>query len=175
MLLPIEQKIWDLITEGVADLGLRLVRVKYMTNPRQRSTLQIMVEPFESTLENRLSVTVDECASVSRMTAAILDVEDPIDDAYNLEVSSTGLNRPLVAREDFVIYKGAKIKLELNTPVDAQKRFTGVIENFNTDSDELEFMELETSKKVNIPYDYMKKAALYYTQVEIDTLFKQDK
>jgi ribosome maturation factor RimP len=175
MLLPIEQKVWDLIVDGVADLGLRLVRIKYMTNPKQRSTLQIMIEPFESTLENRLSVNVDECASVSRMTAAILDVEDPISDAYNLEVSSTGLNRPLVAQEDFVIYKGAKIKLELNTPVEAQKRFTGIIEGYDVEAEELDFMELETSKKVKIPYDYMKKAALYYTQAEIDELFKEDK
>tara|TARA_Y100001960_G_scaffold189509_1_gene198652 strand:+ start:2501 stop:3034 length:534 start_codon:yes stop_codon:yes gene_type:complete len=175
MLLPIEQKVWDLIVDGVADLGLRLVRVKYMTNPKQRSTLQIMIEPFESTLENRLSVNVDECASVSRMTAAILDVEDPISDAYNLEVSSTGLNRPLVAQEDFVICKGAKIKLELNTPVEAQKRFTGIIEGYDVEAEELDFMELETSKKVKIPYDFMKKAALYYTQAEIDELFKEDK
>lgn len=175
MLLPIEQKVWDLIVEGVADLGLRLVRIKYMTNPRQRSTMQIMIEPVESTLENRLSVSVDQCAKVSRMTAAILDVEDPISDAYNLEVSSTGLNRPLVAQEDFVVYKGAKIKLELNTPVDAQKRYTGVIENFDTETEELDFVELETGREVKIPYDYMKKAALYYTQEEIDQLFKEDK
>tara|TARA_Y100001960_G_scaffold209666_1_gene218940 strand:+ start:164 stop:691 length:528 start_codon:yes stop_codon:yes gene_type:complete len=175
MLLPIEQKVWDLIVDGVADLGLRLVRVKYMTNPKQRSTLQIMIEPTESTLENRLSVNVDECAAVSRMTAAIMDVEDPISDAYNLEVSSTGLNRPLIAKEDFVTYKGAKIKLELNTPIEAQKRFTGRIEGFNVDTDELDFVELETAKEVKVPYDYMKKAALYYTQAEIDALFKEDK
>lgn len=175
MLLPIEQKVWDLIAQGVADLNLRLVRVKYMTNPKQRSTLQIMIEPTESTLENRLSVTVDECASVSRMTAAILDVEDPISDAYNLEVSSTGLNRPLVDKKDFEIYQGAKIKLELNTPVNGQKRYTGMIEGFDLETEELDFVELETSKKVNIPYDFMKKASLYYTQQEIDELFKEDK
>ena len=175
MLLPIEQKIWDLIVGGVDDLNLRLVRVKYMTNPKQRSTLQIMIEPTESNLENRLSVTVDECASVSRMTAAILDVEDPITDAYNLEVSSTGLNRPLIAQDDFAIYNGAKIKLELNTPVDAQKRFTGTIDAYDFDKQELDFTELETSKKVKIPYSFMKKASLYYTQAEIDQLFKEDK
>lgn len=175
MLLPIEQKIWDLIVQGVEDLNLRLVRIKYMTNPKQRSTLQIMVEPFESTAENRVSVNVDECAAVSRMTAAILDVEDPITDAYNLEVSSTGLNRPLIAQQDFVIYKGQKIKLELNTPVDAQKRFTGVIESYDLEAEELNFVELETSKQVKIPYSFMKKAALYYTQQEIDALFKEDK
>ena len=175
MLLPIEQKVWDLIAQGVEDLDLRLVRVKYMTNPKQRSTLQIMVEPVESTNENRLSVNVNECASVSRMTAAILDVEDPISDAFNLEVSSTGLNRPLVAQQDFEIYKGAKIKLELNNPVDAQKRFTGTIANFDFDTEELDFVELETGKEVKIPYDYMKKASLYYTQQEIDELFKEDK
>lgn len=175
MLLPIEKKVWDLIEQGVADLNLRLVRVKYMTNPNQRSTLQIMVEPLESNLENRLSVVVDECAAVSRMAAAILDVEDPISDAFNLEVSSTGLNRPLIAPEDFITYKGAKVKLELNTAVDGQKRYTGVIENFDLAENELSFLEIETNKSVKIPYIYMKKAALYYTQAEIDALFKENK
>lgn len=175
MLLPIEQKVWDLIEQGVDDLELRLVRVKYMTNPKQRSTLQIMIEPLFSTLDDRLSVTVDECSAVSRMTAAILDVEDPITDAYNLEVSSTGLNRPLVAKKDFESYKGAKVKIELNTAINAQKRYTGVINGYDSETDEVDFTELETGKQVNMPYDFMKKASLYYTQTEIDALFKENK
>lgn len=172
MLSPIEKQIWDLIAPCIEDLNLRLVRVKYMTVPKQKSTLQIMVEPQESSFENRVSVNVDECAKVSRSVAAILDVEDPISEAYNLEVSSTGLNRPIVARSDFKIYKNSKVKLELNQSIDGQKRYTGLIIDFDIDSDEVSFIELETDKQLKLPYEKLKKVNLYYTQKEIDELFK---
>jgi len=171
MLSVIEKKIWDLILPCVEDEDLRLVRVKYMTVPNQRSTLQIMIEPTDSSFENRTSVTVDECSKISRAVAAILDVEDPISEAYNLEVSSTGLNRPLVSQEDFVVYTGAKVKIELNQGLDGQKRFTGIVKGFNTETQELDFIELETEKEIHIPFEMMKKANLYYTQQEINELF----
>jgi len=174
MLSPVEKKIWDIIVPCIVDLSLRLVRVKYMTTPKQRSTLQIMIEPLCSNFENRESVNVDECSKVSRAIAAILDVEDPISEAYNLEVSSTGLNRPLVAQEDFTVYSGAKVKIELNQSIDGQKRFTGIIKRFDLDSQEVNFVELETNKEIQIPYEILKKANLYYTQKEINELFEQD-
>ena len=174
MLSPVEKKIWDIIVPCIEDLSLRLVRVKYMTTPKQRSTLQIMIEPQDSNFENRNSVNVDECGSVSRAVAAILDVEDPISEAYNLEVSSTGLNRPLVSQEDFVVYANAKVKIELNQAIDGQKRFTGIIKGFDSESQEVDFLELETEKQIQIPYDLMKKANLYYTQQEINELFEQN-
>ncbi|MCP4356145.1 MAG: ribosome maturation factor RimP [Proteobacteria bacterium] len=174
MLSPVEKKIWDIIVPCIEDLSLRLVRVKYMTVPKQRSTLQIMVEPLCSNFENRESVDVTECSKVSRAVAAILDVEDPITEAYNLEVSSTGLNRPLVAQEDFTVYSGAKIKIELNQSIDGQKRFTGIVKGFDTDSQEVAFVELETNKEIQISYETIKKANLYYTQKEINELFEQN-
>lgn len=173
MLSPIEKKIWDIISPCIEDLKLRLVRVKYMTVPKQRSTLQIMIEPQESNAENRLSVNVDECSQVSRAIAAILDVEDPISEAYNLEVSSTGLNRPLVMKEDFNIYANLKVKLELHQTIDGQKRFTGIISGIDAQTDEITLIELETNKEFKLPYDLLKKSNLYYTQAEIDEMFKE--
>ena len=140
-----------------------------MTAPKQRATLQLMVEPLDSSLENRTSVVVNQCAEVSRMVAAILDVEDPINEAYNLEVSSTGLQRPLVIEKDFIDYHGAKVKIELNQSVEKQKRFTGIIRGFADLNLILE--EIETEKRFTIPFASMKKANLYYTQKEINELF----
>ena len=99
-------------------MGYRVVRVA-LTN-MQRPTLQVMAERLDEA-----AMTVDDCAVLSRSISALLDVADPIADAYTLEVSSPGIDRPLVRPEDYDRFAGFEARIELDAPVDGRKRFRG--------------------------------------------------
>ena len=108
------------VIEGpLAGLGFRLVRVK-MSNING-CTVQIMVERPDGTF------TIDDCEAVSRAISPILDVDDPVGGAYNLEVSSPGIDRPLVRVSDFARWAGYEAKVELSPPLDGRKRFRGIL------------------------------------------------
>ncbi len=104
----------------LADLGFRLVRVK-MTGP----VLQIMAERPDGTF------SIDDCEKVSRELSPLLDVEDVISSRYQLEVSSPGIDRPLVRPTDFESWAGHEVKIEMAVPVAGRKRFRGDLEGFH--------------------------------------------
>ena len=109
------------IVEPVAnDLGYALVRVK--VTQENGCTLQIMAEDENG----RFAIT--DCERLSKDISPVLDVEDPIDREYHLEVSSPGIDRPLVRARDFRTYIGHEAKVELADPLDGRKRFRGLIE-----------------------------------------------
>lgn len=110
-----------LIGPSLEGMGFRLVRVSY--GGGGRPVLQIMAEPADGS-----AMSVEHCAEISRVVSAILDVEDPIPSAYTLEVTSPGIDRPLVSRDDYSRFAGFEAKLELNRAVDTRKRFRGRIE-----------------------------------------------
>lgn len=99
--------------------GFELVRVR-MTGAKTR-TLQVMAERPDKTM------SAEDCAKLSRALSAMLDEKDPIEGAYVLEVSSPGIDRPLVRPKDFEDWRGWPAKLELNRMVEGRKRFTGVV------------------------------------------------
>ena len=101
------------------NLGYRLVRVRMFGN-----TLQIMAEKPDG------SMAIEDCEAVSRALSPVLDVEDPIASAYSLEVSSPGIDRPLVRGQDFERWQGHEVKIELNEPLAGRKRFRGELEGF---------------------------------------------
>ncbi|MDI4658889.1 ribosome maturation factor RimP [Xanthobacter autotrophicus] len=108
------------IASGVLGaLGYRLVRVK-VTN-RDGGTLQIMAERPDGTM------SIDDCEAASRALSPVLDVEDPISSAYRLEMSSPGIDRPLVRLSDFIRWAGHEVKVEMARPVDGRKRFRGIL------------------------------------------------
>lgn len=108
------------ITEPVLQgLGYRLVRAK--VSGRDGCTVQIMAERPDG------SFTIDDCEAASRALSPALDVEDPIASAYRLELSSPGIDRPLVRRTDFERFAGHEVKVEMEFPVDGRKRFRGQI------------------------------------------------
>lgn len=115
-------RIEDLIAPALRAMGYALVRVKL--GGGQRPILQIMIER-ETAEPNDGGITVDDCAAASRAISAILDVEDPIPQAYSLEVSSPGLDRPLVKAADYDRFKGYAARIELGRPLDGRKRFKG--------------------------------------------------
>jgi ribosome maturation factor RimP len=98
--------------------GFELVRVKLTIGEPQ--TLQIMAERIDGE-----QMTVKHCAGISRLVSAILDVEDPIPGTYTLEVSSPGIDRPLVKEKDFERFAGYEARLETTAPVDGRRRFRG--------------------------------------------------
>jgi ribosome maturation factor RimP len=98
-------------------LGYRLVRVK--VSGLDGCTVQVMAERADGTM------TIEDCEAASRALSPVLDVADPVDRAYRLELSSPGIDRPLVRRSDFERYAGNAVKVEMATPVDGRKRFRG--------------------------------------------------
>lgn len=109
-----------IIEPSLEAMGYRLVRVAFLGS--RRATLQIMAERLDEA-----PMTVDDCTEISRTVSALLDVADPIDGAYTLEVSSPGLDRPLVRPEDYDRFAGFEAKIELGRPLDGRKRFRGRI------------------------------------------------
>lgn len=108
-------------------LGYRLVRVRLMGNRRKR--LQIMAERAADGL-----MSVEDCSRLSRAVSSVLDLEDPIKDEYDLEVSSPGIDRPLVRIEDFERFKGHVAKLETAAMIDGRRRFKGDIAEVSGDT-----------------------------------------
>lgn len=111
-------RIAQTIEPSLAAMGYRLVRV-VITSGR-RATLQVMAER----LDDR-PMTVDDCAQISHSVSALLDVADPIAGAYMLEISSPGIDRPLVRPEDYERFSGFEARIELAQPLDGRKRFRG--------------------------------------------------
>jgi len=111
-------RIERLIRPTAEALGFDLIRVQLLG--QQRFRLQIMAERRVDG-----SMTIDDCAELSRAIAPILEVEDPLPDAYTLEVSSPGIDRPLVRLEDFEKYAGFEAKVEMAFPVGGRRRFQG--------------------------------------------------
>jgi ribosome maturation factor RimP len=110
----------EILEPVVESLGYRLVRVRLMNSGGR--TLQIMAERPDG------SMRIEDCEKVSRAVSPVLDVEDPIEGSYRLEISSPGIDRPLVRLEDFSRWAGHEAKIELRTPLDGRKRFRGTIE-----------------------------------------------
>jgi ribosome maturation factor RimP len=100
-------------------LGYRLVRVKI--SGTASLTVQIMAERADG------SMTIEDCEASSRALSPVFDVEDPIDREYRLELSSPGIDRPLVRRSDFARYAGHEAKIEMEVPLGTQKRFRGIV------------------------------------------------
>ena len=108
----------QMIEPTLAAMGYRLVRV-LMTGGR-RATLQVMAEQLDD-----LPITHDDCAEISRSVSTLLDVADPIAGAYTLEISSPGIDRPLVCVEDYDRFSGFEAKIELGISLNGRKRFRG--------------------------------------------------
>jgi ribosome maturation factor RimP len=114
------REIADLAEPMLEELGFRLVRVK--VSGRDGGTVQVMAE------KPRGQMTIEDCAEISRKLSPLLDSLDPLPGGYQLEVSTPGIDRPLVRPSDFASWVGHEAKIELKELVDGRKRFRGVIE-----------------------------------------------
>lgn len=133
-------------------MGYRLVRV-VITSGR-RATLQVMAERLDDA-----PMTVDDCAQISHSLSALLDVADPIDGAYMLEISSPGIDRPLVRAEDYDRFCGLEAKIELSRPLDGRKRFRGRLLGMSGDNVRL----LTELAEIELPLHAVARAKLVLT------------
>jgi ribosome maturation factor RimP len=159
---PIEQKIANIVAPVFEETGLRLVRV-LLASESGSPLLQILAENRETH-----NLGVDDCAMLSREIAALLDVEDPINGPYRLEVSSPGIDRPLVSREDYEDYAGFEAKIEIEPAINGQKRFKGRINGI--DGENTILLDTETGR-AELPLHDVRKAKLVLTD-ELINAFK---
>ena len=117
---PVEERVIALIEPTASGLGYRIVRVRLSGNRRKR--LQIMAERVADG-----QMGIDDCGRLSRALAPVFDLDDPVDGEYDLEISSPGIDRPLMRIEDFERFVGFDAKLETAVPVNNQRRWKGVI------------------------------------------------
>jgi ribosome maturation factor RimP len=149
-----ERAVADLAEPVLEELGFRLVRVKI--SGRDGGTVQVMAERPTG------EMTVEDCAIISRRLSPVLDAYDPMPGKYNLEVSSPGIDRPLVRPSDFALWVGHQAKVELREPVDGRKRFRGAIEDVVDDEVHLK-LELEGKAEpiiIGLPFSLISEAKL---------------
>jgi ribosome maturation factor RimP len=115
----IDRRLASIVAPTVEGMGFRLVRLRLMGG--KRITLQVMAERVDGTME------VEDCARLSRALSAVLDVEDPVEREYVLEVSSPGIDRPLTRLEDFDRWEGHEARLETAEMIDGRRRFKGIL------------------------------------------------
>ena len=159
----IDRRLAEIITPVIEDMGFELVRVRLMAS--KSSTLQVMADRPEGGIE------VDELAEISTNISAVLDVEDPILDAYTLEVSSPGIDRPLTRLKDFETFEGYDAKLETAELIDGRRRFKGVLAG--TDTDEVLINVAEGT--IGLKFDWLSDAKLVLTDDLIKEMLRQRK
>lgn len=151
----IDRRIAEIITPVIEDMGFELVRIRLMSG--KTSTLQIMAERPEGGIE------VDECADISTAVSAVLDVEDPILDAYTLEVSSPGIDRPLTRLKDFDTYEGYEAKIETHEMIDGRKRWRGMFAGVEGGEVLLNIEENGEDQTIGLQFDWLSDAKLVMT------------
>ena len=157
-LIGLEARIAGAIAPAVEELGYELVRVAVLG--RDRPTVQIMADRTDGTL-----IGVDDCEAISRAISAVLDVDDPIPGAWELEVSSAGIDRPLTRVKDWNRFAGHLAKAEVNMPIDGRKRFAGIVLGA---SDAAARMRLDDGTEVSLPLADLRRARLVLTDALIE-------
>jgi ribosome maturation factor RimP len=165
----IEARVAHIVEPAIEDLGFRLVRI--LMSGRDGLTLQIMAERPDGTMN------VDDCETISRNISPLLDVEDPIDRDYHLEVSSPGIDRPLVRRSDFERWAGHVAKIELARAVAGRKRYKGTLAGIEGDTArvKLDAPPPEGPDTVLLPLDDIAEARLVLTDALIQETLRAEK
>ncbi len=164
----VDQRVASIIMPVLGAMGFRLVRVRL--SGQNGLTLQIMAEREDGTM------TVEDCEEVSRAVSPALDVEDPIEKAYHLEVSSPGIDRPLVRKSDFVAWTGHQVRMETSILVADRKRFKGKIAEAGEDDvlierDQPAYGDQPT---IRVPFDTIAEARLILTDDLIRDALSKD-
>ena len=158
------------IVEPVLEgLGYRLVRVRVSAS--EGCTVQVMAERPDGTM------TIDDCEICSRALSPVLDTTDPVDRAYRLELSSPGIDRPLVRRSDFVRYAGSVVKIEMAVAVEGRKRFRGQLLGAEGNMARIQREDARAGETVDIllPIEEMAEAKLVLTDALIADALRRSK
>ncbi len=150
----VTDKITHLIEPVIKDMGYELVGIEYVASGKH-SILRVFIDTDKG-------VSVNDCEKVSRQLSSILDVEEPISGQYTLEVSSSGIERPLFHKGHYQRFLGADIKLRMVRPIDGQRNFFGAISCVNEADNTIELvgelgpviLDIDLIEKANLVVDF---------------------
>ncbi|WP_455475068.1 ribosome maturation factor RimP [Bartonella sp. B30(2025)] len=163
----VEAQVAALVTPVLKPLGFRLVRVKLLG--LNGLTLQIMAERADG------SMTIEDCETISRTVSPLLDVQNVIERKYHLEISSPGIDRPLVRKSDFFNWQGHIAKVETKITIDGRRKFRGSLTNITKDDFTLNTNQVTSGEtmSISIPFDNIIDAHLVLTDELIHNALKK--
>ena len=163
----IDRRLAEIAQPVIEDLGFELVRIRLMSG--KTTILQVMADKPEGGIE------VDDCAEISNAISATMDVEDPILDAYTLEVSSPGIDRPLTRLKDFDMFEGYEAKLETTELIDGRRRFKGELAGIEGNEVLINIPEHGETVTIGLEFDWLSDAKLVLTDDLISEMLRQRK
>jgi ribosome maturation factor RimP len=163
----IDRRLAEIVTPVIEGMGFELVRIRLMGG--RTPTLQIMADRPEG------GIVVDECARISTAVSAVLDVEDPIEENYVLEVSSPGIDRPLTRLKDFDLWADYEARLETNELIDGRRRFKGMLRGTEDDEVLIEIVEGKETLTIGLKFEWLSDAKLILTDELIAEMLRQKK
>ena len=163
----LDQRLASIVTPVIEGLGFELVRLRLMSGKTR--TLQIMADRPDGGIE------VADCAAISTAVSAALDVEDPLEDAYILEVSSPGIDRPLTRLKDFAVWEGYEARLETTELIDGRRRFKGELAGVEGDEVLIEIEENGEAITIGLQFDWLSEAKLVLTDALIAEMLRARK
>lgn len=162
-----DRRLADIVTPVIEGLGFELVRIRLMGGKTR--TLQIMADRPEG------GIIVDDCATISTAVSAVLDVEDPVEDEYILEVSSPGIDRPLTRLKDFDMWADYEARLETTELIDGRRRFKGFLRGTEGDEVLIEIEEGAETLTIGLQFEWLSDAKLILTDDLIAEMLRQRK
>ena len=163
----IDRRLADIVGPVIEGLGFELVRIRLMGGKTR--ILQIMADRPEGGIE------VDDCAAISTAVSAVMDVEDPIEENYVLEVSSPGIDRPLTRLKDFDMWVDYEARIETTELIDGRRRFKGVLQGTEGDEVLIEIEEGGEAVTIGLKFDWLSDAKLILTDELIAEMLRQRK
>lgn len=162
-------RVATIVEPVIEQLGYRLVRVR--VSSAEGCTVQVMAERPDGTM------SVEDCEAVSRALSPVLDVADPIERAYRLEISSPGIDRPLVRKSDFERYTGHVAKIETSMPIQGRKRFRGVLAGTEGETARIRRDDAAEGEEteIMIPIEEMSDAKLVLTDELVSEALRREK
>ena len=162
-----DRRLADIVQPVIEGLGFELVRIRLMGGATR--ILQIMADKPEGGIE------VDHCGDISTAVSAVLDVEDPIEENYVLEVSSPGIDRPLTRLKDFEMWKGWEARIETTELIDGRRRFKGTLGGVEGDEVLIEIEDGKETVTIGLQFDWLSDAKLILTDELISEMLRQKK
>lgn len=162
-----DRRLAEIVRPVIEGLGFELIRIRLMGGATR--VLQIMADKAEGGIE------VDDCGDISTAVSAVLDVEDPIEENYVLEVSSPGIDRPLTRLKDFEIWKGWEARIETTELIDGRRRFKGVLAGVEGEEVLIQLVDDKDAPVIGLQFDWLSDAKLILTDELITEMLRQKK
>jgi ribosome maturation factor RimP len=163
----IDRRLAEIVGPTIEGLGFELVRIRLQGG--RHPLLQIMADRPAG------GIDVDDCARISTAVSAVLDVEDPIEEKYTLEISSPGIDRPLTRLKDFDAWEGYEARLETDEQIDGRKRFKGLLRGTEDDEVLIEIENQGEQVTIGLKFDWVSDAKLILTDELIAEMLRQRK